>query len=374
MTKVLIIVGTRPEAIKMAPLVKVFSKAPEVELKLCSTGQHKEILDQVFEFFELKVDYDLGLMKPGQDLFHLTSDILLSLKDVLLEFNPEYVCVHGDTVTCMASSMAAFYHGAKICHVEAGLRTYNKLSPYPEEVNRQITARFADIHFAPTEKAKENLIAERIEEEKIVVTGNTVIDALYDCLELLKDKYIPEIIKLQELVDNGKKTILVTGHRRENHGAGLDTICSGLTRIASLPNVQIIYPIHPNPRVQEPVNRLLGNVDEIALIKPLSYPAFVWLMSQSKIIITDSGGIQEEAPSLGKPVLLMRNNTERPEAVEQGSVILVGTDEDSIYTETKALLENEDKYERMSQPINPYGDSKASERILKHLLKHINES
>ncbi len=372
MTKVLLVVGTRPEAIKMAPVARVLSQAAELELRLCSTGQHTDMLDQVLDFFNLQADYDLRLMKPGQNLFDLTSDILLGLKDVLSEYDPAYVFVHGDTLSCMASSLAAFYHGATVCHVEAGLRTYQKQAPYPEEANRQITARLADIHFAPTVQAKENLLSERIHERSIIVTGNTVIDALHQCLDRLQHTEHPEIENLKTIIAPGADIILVTGHRRENHGAGFVKICEGLKRIVQLPDVQIIFPVHPNPKVKGPVEQLLGDSKAIALIDPLSYPSFVWLMNQAKIIITDSGGVQEEAPSLGKPVLVMRDTTERPEAVDQGTVILVGTDEEKLYIETKALLEDEQRYQRMSQLHNPYGDGKAAERILEHLLKHVN--
>ena len=373
MKKVLLIIGTRPEAIKMAPVAKIFSQSEALDFRLCSTGQHKEMLDQVLQFFNLTADYDLGLMKPGQNLFSLTSDILLSLKDVLSEFDPDYVFVHGDTLTCMASSLAAFYHGSKVCHIEAGLRTYNKQSPFPEEANRQITARLADIHFAPTVQAKENLLSENISEKTIVITGNTVIDALHVCLEILKHKESDEIEKLKSIIDTDKDIILVTGHRRENHGSGFDNICKGLKRISELPDVQIIYPVHLNPKVKGPVYENLNGVENISLIDPLSYESFIWLMNKSKIIITDSGGIQEEAPSLGKPVLVMRDTTERPEAVDKGTVILIGTDEQKLFSETKSLLEDEVKYKQMSELHNPYGDGKASVKILEHLLNHIND-
>lgn len=363
-TKHLIIFGTRPEAIKMAPLVKEFKKNDDFETKVCVTAQHREMLDQVLDFFEIKPDYDLDLMKPNQNLFSLTADIITELKPVLEEFQPDYVYVHGDTSTSSIAGLAAFYAGAKVCHVEAGLRTHNKWSPFPEEMNRQLTGRLADFHFAPTQQSYENLIKENIKPEDIIVTGNTVIDALLDSAEKVQSIQNKEIDYLKTIVDTSKKLILVTGHRRENHGQGFINICEALKKIAlQHPDVQIIYPVHLNPNVQKPVKEILSDISNIQLIDPLAYPAFVWLMTQSYMIVTDSGGVQEEAPSLGKPVLVMRDTTERPEAVEAGTVILVGTDKNKIVSEAQSLLTDQSRYEQMSGLHNPYGDGKACARI-----------
>jgi UDP-N-acetylglucosamine 2-epimerase (non-hydrolysing) len=366
MIKNLIIFGTRPEAIKMAPLVRAFQKnKDQFETRVCVTAQHREMLDQVLDFFEITPDYDLDLMKPNQNLYSLTSDIILGLKPILEEFQPDYVYVHGDTTTTMASSIAAFYAGAKVCHVEAGLRTNNKLSPFPEEINRQVTGRIADYHFAPTEQAKQNLLKENVSESTILVTGNTVIDALIESSGRVENLDNPEIEKLKAIIDPTMKIILVTGHRRENHGQGFISICEALIEIAQKnPEVQIIYPVHLNPNVQQPVNELLGDIDNLNLIDPLSYPAFVWLMNKSYLIITDSGGIQEEAPSLGKPVLVMRDTTERPEALAAGTVILVGNNKEKIILECCTLLNNKEQYNKMSTLHNPYGDGEAVEKIL----------
>ena len=366
MIKNLIIFGTRPEAIKMAPLVRAFqNENNQFETRVCVTAQHREMLDQVLDFFEITPNYDLDLMKPNQNLYTLTSDILLGLKPILEEFQPDYVYVHGDTTTSMASSIAAFYSGAKVCHVEAGLRTYNKLSPFPEEMNRQVTSRIADFHFAPTEQAKQNLLNENVLESTILVTGNTVIDALLESTSKVENLDNPEIEKLKTIIDPAKKILLVTGHRRENHGQGFISICEALKEIAQLnPAVQIIYPVHLNPNVKKPVYELLSKIDNIHLIEPLAYPAFVWLMNKSYLIITDSGGIQEEAPSLGKPVLVMRDTTERPEAVEAGTVILVGSNKEKIILECNNLLNNKEQYNKMSALHNPYGEGKACEKIL----------
>lgn len=369
MIKNLIIFGTRPEAIKMAPLVKEFQNYPEFDTKVCVTAQHRQMLDQVLDFFEITPDYDLDLMKPNQNLYSLTSDIILGLKPILEEFNPEYVYVHGDTTTTMATSIAAFYAGAKVCHVEAGLRTHNKLSPFPEEINRQVTGRIADVHFAPTIQSKNNLVLENVSDASIIITGNTVIDALIESSEKVKEIENTEIEELKQIVDNTKKLILVTGHRRENHGQGFIDICQALKEIATTnKDVQIIYPVHLNPNVKEPVYKILGETHSINLIDPLAYPAFVWLMNQSFLIITDSGGVQEEAPSLGKPVLVMRDTTERPEAVEAGTVILVGTNKELIVKECNDLLNNTNRYQQMSALHNPYGDGKACQRIAKHII------
>ncbi len=370
--KNLFIFGTRPEAIKMAPLVKEFLKhSGKFQTKVCLTAQHREMLDQVMDFFEIKPDYDLNLMKPNQNLYALTGDIINKLKPILEEFKPDYVYVHGDTTTTMASSIAAFYAGAKICHVEAGLRTHNKWAPFPEEMNRQLTGRLTDYHFAPTVTAKENLLQENITEKNILVTGNTVIDALFDSSIKIKDYTSSEIKKMTTLIDDTKRLILVTGHRRENHGDGFIRICEALKSIAEEnTDVQIVYPVHLNPNVQKPVYELLSDVPNIKLIDPLAYPEFVWLMNKAFIIITDSGGVQEEAPSLGKPVLVMRDTTERPEAVEAGTVILVGTDKNKIIEEANSLLNSQDKYGRMSALHNPYGDGKACKRIVTFITRH----
>jgi UDP-N-acetylglucosamine 2-epimerase (non-hydrolysing) len=366
--KILIIFGTRPEAIKMAPLVKEFQKHLDVfETNVCVTAQHREMLDQVLDFFEITPDYDLDLMKPGQNLYGITADIIINMKPVLEDFMPDYVFVHGDTTTTMAGSIASFYSGAKVCHVEAGLRTHNKLSPFPEEINRQITGRVCDYHFAPTTTSKANLLKENIKEDTILVTGNTVIDALFDSVERVNQEP-SNLIRDLSITLSDKELILVTGHRRENHGGGFERICNALKTIA-LDNVNrlIIYPVHLNPKVQEPVNRILGVVSNVILIEPLAYQDFIWLMNRSKIIITDSGGIQEEAPSLGKPVLVMRDNTERPEAVEAGTVLLVGTNEELIVSKTLDLLNNNENFEKMSKLHNPYGDGLASNKIVEFI-------
>lgn len=366
MKKILIIFGTRPEAIKMAPLVRAFkAKQTLFDCRVCVTAQHRQMLDQVLDFFGIVPEYDLNLMKPGQNLFSMTADIILSLKEVLEDFNPDYVFVHGDTSTTMAASIASFYAGAKVCHVEAGLRTNNKYSPFPEEINRQITTRISEFHFAPTAESKQNLLKENIKEEDILVTGNTVIDALFQSTNIVENLKYPEIEDLKQIINTDKKLILVTGHRRENHGQGFINICEALKQIAiDNPDVQIIYPVHLNPNVMGPVFEILSDIDNIYLREPLSYPAFIWLMNQSYLIITDSGGVQEEAPSLGKPVLVMRDTTERPEAVAAGTVILVGTDRTKIVTECQRLLNEPDRYKRMSELHNPYGDGKATQRIV----------
>ncbi len=365
----LIIFGTRPEAIKMAPLVKKFQEEKLFETRVCITAQHREMLDQVLTFFEIQPDYDLNLMKPNQNLYALTADIILNLKPILEDFNPDYVYVHGDTTTTMASSIASFYSGAKVCHVEAGLRTFNMQSPFPEEMNRSVTGVISHTHFAPTESSKKNLINENKKASNIIITGNTVIDALLYSVNKVKSENFNdiEINRLKKIIDLNKKIILVTGHRRENHGQGFINICESLKEIAlNNKNVQIIYPVHLNPNVQKPVYELINDIENIELIKPLSYPAFVWLMEKSYLIITDSGGIQEEAPSLGKPVLVMRDTTERPEAVEAGTVILVGTDKKKIVSEANNLINNKTEYLKMSKLHNPYGDGKACERIVKY--------
>ncbi len=371
MKKNLIIFGTRPEAIKMAPLVKEFLKHNnKFHTKVCITAQHREMLDQVLSFFEIIPDYDLDLMKPNQNLYSLTADIITGLKPVLEEFNPDYVYVHGDTTTTMAASIASFYSGAKVCHVEAGLRTFNKRSPFPEEVNRSIAGSISDYHFAPTNTSKQNLLNENVSEKNILVTGNTVIDALqFSSQKVTSPSYSDEEVEnLKAIADDSKRLILVTGHRRENHGQGFIDICNALKQIAiENEDVQIIYPVHLNPNVQKPVYELLANIENIKLIDPLSYPAFVWLMSKSYLIITDSGGVQEEAPSLGKPVLVMRDTTERPEAVKAGTVFLVGTNKSKIIEEANNLLSNEQAYLKMSKLHNPYGDGTACDSIVKFI-------
>ncbi len=361
----LIIFGTRPEAIKMAPLVKALKKEDTFDIKVCVTAQHREMLDQVLDFFDIIPDYDMDLMKPNQNLHSLTADIITGLKFILEDYKPHYVYVHGDTTTTMAAGIAAFYSGAQVCHVEAGLRTHNKRSPFPEEINRQVTGRIADFHFAPTTASEKNLLQENIDPETILVTGNTVIDALFESSARVKDLENEEIDFLKTLIDSAKKLILVTGHRRENHGEGFINICEALKEISlSNPDVQIIYPVHLNPNVKGPVYNILSGIENINLIDPLAYPAFVWLMNKSYLIITDSGGVQEEAPSLGKPVLVMRDTTERPEAVDAGTVILVGTDREKIVAEAQELLNNMERYCSMSELHNPYGDGKACERIV----------
>ncbi len=368
MKKILLIFGTRPEAIKMAPLVKEFQKFPDLfKTKVCVTAQHREMLDQVLNFFEIIPDYDLNLMKPGQNLYNLTATIIESLKPILEKFVPDFVFVHGDTTTTMAGSIASFYSGAKVCHVEAGLRTNNKLSPFPEEINRQLTGRICDYHFAPTETSKNNLLLENISKDSIIVTGNTVIDALFSSVEKVNLNPSELINKLSEKIGE-KEVVLVTGHRRENHGDGFERICKALKKIAEDDADRlIIYPVHLNPKVQEPVKRILLRVKNIILIDPLAYQDFIWLMNRSKIIITDSGGVQEEAPSLAKPVLVMRDTTERPEAVEAGTVLLVGTNEELIVSEALNLLNNKNVFEKMSKLHNPYGDGLASKRIVEFI-------
>ena len=368
--KNLIIFGTRPEAIKMAPLVNQFLADSRFETKVCVTGQHREMLDQVLNFFNIIPDFDLSLMKPNQNLYNLTGEVIAGLKPILESFKPDFVYVHGDTTTTMAASIAGFYSGAKVCHVEAGLRTNNMLSPFPEEMNRQVTGRIATYHFAPTRKSKENLLKENISKEHILVTGNTVIDALLESSSRVESLDNNDVVILKKNINFNNKIILVTGHRRENHGKGFINICAALKEIAvKNPESEIIYPVHLNPNVLKPVNELLGGIKNIHLIKPLSYPSFVWLMNQSYLIITDSGGVQEEAPSLGKPVLVMRDTTERPEAVDAGTVILVGTNTQKIIRETQKLINDSVKYKSMSSLHNPYGDGKACERIIEFISK-----
>ena len=367
--RILIIFGTRPEAIKMAPLVKRFKSEKSIKTFVCVTAQHREMLDQVLSFFDIVPDYDLNLMKPNQNLFDLTASIIGGLKPVLEEAKPDYVFVHGDTTTTMASSIAAFYYGAHVCHVEAGLRTNNKRAPFPEEANRQLASRVTTFHFAPTPTSKANLLQENIIEESVLVTGNTVIDALLDSVERVNQEPSDLIKELSHTLGD-KEMILVTGHRRENHGEGFISICEALKAIAlDNTNRLIVYPVHLNPKVQEPVKRILSDINNVILIAPLAYQDFIWMMNRAKIIITDSGGVQEEAPSLGKPVLVMRHTTERPEAVDAGTVILVGTDKDLIVSEALDLLNNNERYETMCKLHNPYGDGKACERIVEFIIQ-----
>jgi len=368
--KVLVVFGTRPEAIKMAPLVKALEVDELLELKVCVTAQHREMLDQVLDIFEIEPDYDLNLMKAGQDLYDITANVLLGMKDVLSDFQPDIVLVHGDTTTTSATSMAAFYQKIKVGHVEAGLRTGDIYSPWPEEANRQITGVLTTYHFAPTTNSQENLLRENKNSEDIIVTGNTVIDALFLALDKienskdLKEKIIATI-NSQYKINSDKKLVLVTGHRRENFGQGFINICKALKTLAdNNPDIDIVYPVHLNPNVQKPVKEILSDVSNVYLIDPLQYEQFIYLMSQSYFIITDSGGVQEEAPSLGKPVLVMRDTTERPEALEAGTVKLVGTDMDVIIEEAQKLLDDAVAYEKMSKAHNPYGDGKACERIV----------
>jgi len=367
MLKVLSAFGTRPEAIKMAPLVHALDQDERFESRVCVTAQHREMLDQVLELFEINPDFDLDIMSPGQSLYQVTSRILESMEDVLKSFCPDVVLVHGDTATTFATALAAYYQKIPVGHVEAGLRTGNLNSPWPEEANRKLTGAITRYHFAPTKMSHENLKAESVPEEHITVTGNTVIDALFWVRDKIsQDKSITSQLASQyPFLDKRKKLILVTGHRRESFGGGFERICEALKSIAiQHPECQILYPVHLNPNVQEPVNRLLSTIDNIFLIEPQDYLPFVYLMAQSYLILTDSGGIQEEAPSLGKPVLVMRDTTERPEAVKAGTVKLVGTDVSKIVSEVSQLIESEEYYALMSEAHNPYGDGKACERIV----------
>jgi len=379
MKKVLLVFGTRPEAIKMAPVVKEFQKNTiDFETKVCVTAQHREMLDQVLDLFEIVPDYDLNLMKPGQDLYDITSNVLLGMKDVLSDFKPDIVLVHGDTTTTSATSLSAFYQQIKIGHVEAGLRTGDLLSPWPEEANRQITGVLANYHFAPTTTSRDNLLKENKDKNSVVVTGNTVIDALFLAIDKIKNnKNLENQIRLQisnlnYQITDGKKIILVTGHRRENHGQGFINICEALKIIAlNNPDIDIVYPVHLNPNVQKPVKEILSDITNIYLIEPLQYEQFIYMMDKSYFIITDSGGVQEEAPSLGKPVLVMRDTTERPEALEAGTVKLVGTDTKLIIKEAQKLLDDKKEYEKMGKAHNPYGNGNACDKIVK-FIKEIN--
>ena len=371
MKKVLLVFGTRPEAIKMAPLVKAFQEQNKLfKTKICVTGQHREMLDQVLDLFEINADFDLDIMRPNQDLYDITGNILQGMKGVFSIYRPDIVFVHGDTTTTFAVSLAAFYEKIEVAHIEAGLRTNNIYSPWPEEANRKLTSQLTTYHFTPTKQSQDNLLNENIAPDKIIVTGNTVIDAL---LLMLNKLHINVTFREQvkkSILEKGfdpeaSEFVLVTGHRRENFGQGIVNICSALKKIAlDRPNINIVYPVHLNPNVLKPVNDLLGNVKNVYLIEPLQYEAFIYLMSLSKLIITDSGGVQEEAPSLGKPVLVMRDTTERPEAVSAGTVKLVGTNIQGIVSATNELLDNPLVYESMAKAHNPYGDGKACERII----------
>lgn len=372
--KVLTIFGTRPEAIKLAPVIKALKGRPDQFHSLvCVTAQHREMLDQVLSIFEILPDYDLDIMKPRQELSGMTSEVLLKLRGLLSEVQPDLILVQGDTTTTFAASLTAFYQRIKIGHIEAGLRTYEKYKPFPEEINRRLTSVLADYHFAPTERAKLNLLKEGIPSNKIYVTGNTVIDALF---WVLKKQSTPENRKRMENYFSGRfgisldnrRLILVTAHRRESFGEGFENICQALKEIGLRnPDVKIVYPVHLNPNVQEPVHRIIGGMEQIHLIEPLEYEPFIYLMNQSFLILTDSGGIQEEAPSLGKPVLVMREVTERPEAVEAGTAKLIGTQKENIVLETQELLDHPEEYERMTNIKNPYGDGKSAERIIQLL-------
>ena len=391
MKKVMLVFGTRPEAIKMAPLVKEFQKNPEsFQTIVCVTGQHRQMLDQVLNLFEITPDYDLNIMKQGQDLYDVTSRVLLGMRDVLKEAQPDVVLVHGDTTTSTAAALAAFYQQIPVGHVEAGLRTHNIYSPWPEEMNRQITSRIAAYNFAPTMLSKQNLIKENVNPDTILVTGNTVIDALHQVVRRIKtdtalDAELEGVLRTSgydvNRLANGKKLVLITGHRRENFGDGFFSMCTAIKDLShKYPEVDFVYPMHLNPNVRKPIQQVFENLDSLSsgegwgeagnmfFIEPLEYLSFVYLMEKSTIVLTDSGGIQEEAPGLGKPVLVMRDTTERPEALEAGTVKLVGTDYDKIVNEVSALIDDQKVYEKMSMAVNPYGDGLACGRILKFLL------
>lgn len=380
MKNMMLVFGTRPEAIKMSPLVKEFQKYPEkFETIVCVTGQHREMLDQVLRIFDIQPDYDLNIMKQGQDLYDVTARVLTGMRDVLKETRPDIVLVHGDTTTSTAAALAAFYQQIPVGHIEAGLRTHNIYSPWPEEVNRQITGRIATYHFAPTSLSKDNLLQEGISGEQIIVTGNTVIDALYMVVEKIKNDGIlscelEKVLKASgydiSRLSDGRKLVLITGHRRENFGDGFISMCKAIKSLSEkYPEVDFVYPMHLNPNVRKPIHEVFGESQRANLffIEPLEYLSFVYLMEKSAIVLTDSGGIQEEAPGLGKPVLVMRDTTERPEALEAGTVKLVGTDYDKIVNKVSGLLDSQEYYEKMSKAINPYGDGKACSRIVKAL-------
>ena len=371
MKKILLVFGTRPEAIKMAPLVKALQKDTEhFETRVCVTAQHRQMLDQVLEVFGITPEYDLNIMAPNQDLYDITAKVLLGLREVLKDFRPDTVLVHGDTTTSMAASLAAFYMQIPVGHVEAGLRTYNMLSPWPEEMNRQVTDRICTYYFAPTEQSRANLLQENIDAKKIFITGNTVIDALLMAVDIISTTAGVKEKMAKELQEKGytvgdREYILVTGHRRENFGDGFLHICKAIKELAALhPEMDIVYPVHLNPNVQKPVYELLSGLSNVYLLSPLDYLPFIYAMQHSTLLLTDSGGVQEEAPSLGKPVLVMRDTTERPEAVEAGTVKLVGTNAEAIVSNVTALLLDKEMYKRMSETHNPYGDGQACERII----------
>lgn len=376
MKKILFVFGTRPEAIKMAPLVLAFQEhSQEIEAKVCVTAQHREMLDQVLHIFDIVPDFDLNIMKPGQDLYDVTSNILLGMKEVLTAYRPDVVFVHGDTTTTISTAMSAFYQKIPVAHVEAGLRTGDIYSPWPEEANRKLTSQITKYHLTPTDTSKENLLKENVDNDDIYVTGNTVIDALFWVLEKieknksLKSKLTDAIRSGFSAFGNEERLVLITGHRRENFGQGFLDMCSAIKTLAEEhPDVNFVYPVHLNPNVQKPVLELLSGINNVYLISPLDYEPFVYLMSKAYLILTDSGGIQEEAPSLGKPVLVMRDTTERPEAVEAGTVKLVGTNPNTIIKEVNNLLKDDSLYESMSQAHNPYGDGKACQKIV-NLIK-----
>ncbi len=364
--KLLIVFGTRPEAIKMAPLVKALEKK-DWDCRVCVTAQHREMLDQVLDLFEISPDYDLDIMKPGQGLTEITASVLNGLGGIFKVWRPDLVLVHGDTTTTFSSSLAAYYEQIPVAHIEAGLRTKNIFSPWPEEGNRRLTGALAKLHFAPTEGSKQNLISENVAPENIAVTGNTVIDALLDVKKRLddSDSWSEEFEKIFHMLSKSRRLVLITGHRRESFGGGFERICNAISQMAmAFPDVDYLYPVHLNPNVQEPVNHFLNELDNVHLIEPVDYFPFIYLMNRADIIMTDSGGIQEEAPSLGKPVLVMRDTTERPEAVEAGTVKLVGTDVDLIVKELSQLLTDPMAYQQMSFAHNPYGDGNASERVI----------
>jgi UDP-N-acetylglucosamine 2-epimerase (non-hydrolysing) len=373
MKKVLLVFGTRPEAIKMAPVYEVLKATPGLDVRVAVTAQHREMLDQVLRLFGIEPDYDLNLMKPGQGLTEITGAVLSGLKPVLEEYAPDLLLVHGDTTTTLAASLAAYYAQVPVGHVEAGLRTGNIYSPWPEEINRKIAGTIATLHFAPTARSKANLLAENVDPLHVTVTGNTVIDALLGVVgrlekdTALSDK-LDEQLGFTASLKSGRRLILVTGHRRESHGGGFERICDALAQLAARPDVEIVYPVHLNPNVKEPVERRLGDLDNVRLITPQDYLPFVQLMRRADLILTDSGGVQEEAPSLGKPVLVMRDTTERPEAVEAGTVKLVGTDTAMIVSEATRLLDDRAAYEAMSFAHNPYGDGRAAARIIDSIL------
>jgi UDP-N-acetylglucosamine 2-epimerase (non-hydrolysing) len=371
--KTLTVFGTRPEAIKLAPVLQELRKFPEIESRVCVTAQHREMLDQVLRIFEITPDYDLNLMRPNQSLYQLTADALVALEAVMRTERPDVVITQGDTTTTFVASLSAYYAQIPLARVEAGLRTHNKYSPFPEEINRLLADHLADMHFAPTARARENLLREGIPSEKIFVTGNTVIDALQRIWARVKDRKLPEGFPvpaeiLSQIERKERKLLLVTGHRRESFGPEFESICLGLKKIAqSYPNVVLIYPVHLNPNVRAPVQKILKDQERVFLIEPLDYEQFVWLMGRAYLILTDSGGIQEEAPALGVPVLVMRKVTERPEAIEAGTAKLVGTDAENIFREAARLLEDRDAYEQMARAVNPFGDGRAAERIVKIL-------